>query len=480
MADLWSAVVGMTQPRILIGMPAFRGADVIREALDSISKQDHSEFRVLISVDGGDSETAAVCASFLADPRFSFVMQDRRLGWAGNINWLMSQPDYDFFCYWQHDDCTSSDYISKLLGSSTVHQNAVCYFSGIKWFGLRNDWMVLPSVTGSAIDRSFVIFETLNGVPFRGLIRKNTIDRVGPIRVTDFDSAFEELVWLAKLAREGNLHYVDGPVYFKRAYDESIHAKWHKRDRLWKRAAWLQFGLGMLETIWPIVAEEERLTALATVLDRLCIPKEGRFLFYDGPTIPFASDFLASAHEQFSFPSVEKAVLEQVNRTLFSMPGGALLEQAIKWSRRNQAKNNLHEQATFCFRAGDTGIDLLVTGWSSAENWGIWTDGPFATLRLPVSGHRGTWKANITFTAFGKQGTEVTVNVDDDSASLCTMWSVAAQQVVQKQLHVESRFTDVILQFSLPNAMSPFQLGVSTDRRLLGIGLISLELHRLS
>ena len=54
---VYEDLLRMTQTRILIEMPAFRGADVIRDALVSIAKQDHSEFRVLISVDGGDSET---------------------------------------------------------------------------------------------------------------------------------------------------------------------------------------------------------------------------------------------------------------------------------------------------------------------------------------------------------------------------------------------------------------------------------------
>ena len=61
-------------------------------------------------------------------------------------------------------------------------------------------------------------------------------------------------VWLGKLAREGNLHYADKPAYFKRAYAESTHAKYHRKDRLWKRAVWIEFGLGMLEAIWPVVS----------------------------------------------------------------------------------------------------------------------------------------------------------------------------------------------------------------------------------
>jgi glycosyltransferase involved in cell wall biosynthesis len=470
----------MTEARILIGMPAFRGADVIREALESIIKQDHSNFRVLISVDGGDAETATACGPFLADPRFSLRVQPRRLGWAGNINWLMSQPDYDFFCFWQHDDYTTSDYISELLAKSTIYGDAVCYFSGIKWFGLHDHWTIAPSVTGFAINRSLSIFETLNGVPFRGLIRKTAIDRVGPIRLTDFDSAFEEFVWVGKLAREGNLHYADRPVYFKRAYADSTHAKYHTKDRLWKRAVWLEFGLGMLETIWPLVPQNERVIALATVLDRLCVPKEGRFFFYDGPTIPFASDFIRKALQQFPLPSIEKSCRGENSESFGGGLAGELLDTAILWLKRGQAQNALHQQSRFEFKFGERGIDLLITGWSAAEDWGIWSDGPFATLRLPISEHRGIWRANFTFTTFGKQGTEVTVNVGGDLESLLTTWSVPTNQTVQKYLQLDSRCTDVVLQFSFPDASSPFELGISGDRRRLGIGLISLDLHRVS
>jgi glycosyltransferase involved in cell wall biosynthesis len=469
----------MTQPRILIGMPAFRGANVIGEALHSISNQDHPDFSVLISVDGGDSETAAACAPFLADSRFSLVMQDRRLGWAGNINWLMSQPDYDLFCYWQHDDYTSPNYISELLRISTTRPSAVCYFSGIQWIGVLTSWVVVPSVTGFTINRSLSIFETLNGVPLRGLIRKGAIDRVGPIRLTDFDSAFEEFIWVAKLAREGNLQYVEGPVYFKRAYDESTHAKWHRKDRLWRRAVWLEFGLGMLETIWPLVSVVERVTAFATVLDRLCIPREGRFLFYDGPPIPFASDFVVKAVKQFPIPSLEKICSGMQRSTSFAGEvAGELLDRAIDWSMRGP-ENAVDQQSPFHFQLGGTGVDLLVTGWSSAETWGTWSDRPIATLRLPVAARGGTWKANITFKAFGKEEAEVMVNVTVHPSSQSTVWTVPANQVVQKELRVESLSSDVLLQFSLPGATSPFELAVGADRRLLGIGLISLELHQL-
>src|SRR6478672_3393980 len=308
----------MTRPRILIGIPAFRGARFICETLDSISKQDHCDFRALISIDGGDTDTAAACAPFLTDSRFSLVTQDRRLGWDGNLNWLMSRPDYDFFCYWPQDDLTSTNYLSEVLKAATTNPSAVCYFSDIQWMGLLTHRLVGQSVTGFSLDRAISVFETLNGMPQRGLIRKSAIDRVGPVRRTEYESAFEEFIWVAKLAREGNLHHVEGPIYFKRFHEEGTHKKWHDKDRLWKRAVWLEFGLGMLDAIWPLVSERERVTALATVLDRLCIPKEGRFFLYDGPPIPFASDFLVKALKQVPIPSLDLAVSEVQAWTTFA------------------------------------------------------------------------------------------------------------------------------------------------------------------
>jgi GT2 family glycosyltransferase len=465
-------------PRILIGMPAFRGTDFIRDALQSISNQDHRDFRVLISIDGGDRETAAVCSEFLSDSRFKVVVQDRRLGWAGNMNWLMSQPDYDFFCYWQHDDFTTDDYISKLLKSSAANPSAACYFSDIQWIGARTERITSPTVTGSALNRAISVFETLNGIPLRGLIRRDAIGRAGPIRQTEYQDAFEEYVWMAKLAREGNLQHVGGPTYFKRAHDDSLHAKFHDKDRLWRRAVWLEFGLGMLETILPLVSEPERQSALAVTVDRLCHPKADRFLFYDGPPIPFARDFLSKACIRFPGLAVEGAMPEvEPGASVAGGLAGRLLHQTIAWYKRGSRASIERSKFLFCF--GEAGIDLLMQGWhTSAENWGIWSVGDAASLRLPVGAKPGRWKASFTFRAFGKKGTKIPIRVGLLDTSTRLTWLVPANQTARKDFSLESGSNDMILQFTFADRKSPFELGAGEDRRRLGIGLVSMELTR--
>ena len=397
----------MDAPRILIGVPAFCGSRFIRDTLESIKQQDYGDFRVLISVDGYDTETAAGCESFLSDSRFSLVMQNRRLGWAGNLNWLMSRQDYDFFCFWQQDDFTTSNYISELLKAAMAGPSAVCCFTDIQWVGLRHHLTTTPSVTGTSLDRALSVFETMNGVPFRGLIRKSAIERVGPIRLTEFESAFEEFVWVARLAREGNLHRVQGPIYYKRAHPDSTHDKWHAKDNAWKRAVWLEFGVGMLETILPVVPESEHVAMLALVLDRLCIPRGGRFLFFNPAfsVMPFAVDFLDKVLRRFSSQQIASAISRPGRNAIISgRIGSGLLTLAIDWP---QLRNATTEDGplTFRFAAGELGTNFLLSGWSSPEDWGTWSDGPSAALHLgvvPTSGGGGQFSP-FAFSGLGEK-----------------------------------------------------------------------------
>jgi len=296
--------------RIIVGVPVYRGKPHVAESLRCIQEQDCREFRVVISVDNNDLETAEICRDFLSDGRFSLKVQETHLGWAGNINWLMSQGPYDFFCYWQHDDFASHNYLSALLQSADENPSAVCYYSDIQWIGDDVARIVCPSVTGFPINRALFFFESMNGIPFRGLIRKEAIERTGPIRLTAFESSQEEFLWLATLGREGNLRRVEGPLYFARSRKHSVSAKFSSRETSWKRSVWLEYGLGMLEIIWPLVASGDRNIAVGIVIDRLCYPTNARFMFYD-PTperVAFAADFLKQALLRFELPEIRKAL----------------------------------------------------------------------------------------------------------------------------------------------------------------------------
>ena len=45
----------------------------------------------------------------------------------------------------------------------------------------------------------------------------------------------------------------------------------------------------------------------------------------------------------------------------------------------------LHSGEPIDFRKGGNGIRYIVKGWSGQENWGTWTDGGKASLKLPFA-----------------------------------------------------------------------------------------------
>ena len=292
----------------------------MRETLSCVQQQKCEDYRVIISVDNKDIKTAEACREFLNDSRFTLKIQDQHLGWAGNINWLMAQGGYEFFCFWQHDDYTSLDYLSSLLQAADANPTAVCCYSDLQWLGDEVARSACPSVTGFPLTRALYFFETMNGVPFRGLIRKRAIERAGPIRLTAYQSAHEEFLWLAKLAREGNLLRVAGPLYFKRKYKGyRTNAKFYLREIGWKRAVWLEYGLGALEIFWPLVLPEDREIALGVVLDRICFPGSDRLMFYD-PTVErvaFAAEFLERALARFD-SGIRRAMAHSEQKDLYA------------------------------------------------------------------------------------------------------------------------------------------------------------------
>ena len=57
-----------------VGVPAYRGVAYVAETLRCLEQQTHRNLDVLISVDGADEETAAVCTPFIKDSRFKITL----------------------------------------------------------------------------------------------------------------------------------------------------------------------------------------------------------------------------------------------------------------------------------------------------------------------------------------------------------------------------------------------------------------------
>ena len=446
--------------RVFIAVPVYRGDEFVAETLRSIQRQEHENFRVCISVDGGDHRSASVCEPFLTDPRFEMHVQSQRRGWAGNLNWLIERCDGDFFCFWQQDDLAATSYLQRLVGHARHYPETACVFSDVQWFGSRIDRVETPSLTGFALDRVLHQIEVAHYSPFFGLVRAAALANVGPIRLTADDSALEDQVWLARLVGQGPWHRVPGTLYFKRGHAGETHLRWEGSPHdAARRRIWLEWGAGMLEAAMSVSPPQEHGRLFDILIDRLTLGRDGRWLFYDAGAggieelASFRDDFASLARERYQVVGVGDRLLK---------------EYATEADQCGSLE--------VVFAAGEPGVALLGGGWSDPEGGGVWSDGPKALLRLPL-GDAGPWRIRLHAQPYPVAN--VTRRI---------MARVGDRIVAEHTCPADSREADEPWEFTvcgtrsvvldIPWATSPQALGTGGDPRRLGICLHRVVLER--
>ena len=451
-----------TGKRVFIAVPVYKGEDFVQETLRSIQRQDHTDFKVCISIDGEDQGSAAACLPFLDDPRFEMHMQPRRLGWAGNLNWLMDRCDGDFFCFWQQDDLAATSYLSLLVGHAAREPDAACVFSDVQWFGTRIDRVETPSLTGFALERVLQQIERGYYAPFFGLVPAEALKRAGHVRLTPHDSPLEDQVWLATLVGQGAWHRVPGTLYFKRGHPAETHLEWEgSSNDSFRRRTWLEWGAGMLEAAMSASTPQEHGRVFDIVLDRLTAARDGRWLFYDARA-GGAEAFEAFRNEFASLARQRFGVVGAVDR---------LLESYARAADR-------HGSLSLAIGAGEPALALLGGGWSTPEANGVWSDGGTAILRLPEA-NGGPWKVVLAASPYPGPAVDRTLTIRTGdrviAQHVCPAASTDSDTPLEFTVDVPGRIV-----LDMPWATSPRDLGRSGDARRLGICLHRVVMERVA
>jgi hypothetical protein len=121
---------------------------------------------------------------------------------------------------------------------------------------------------------------------------------------------------------------------------------------------------------------------------------------------------------------------------------------------------------------GDGG-SVLGEGWSKRETWGAWSQLPEATLVLPC-----TQTGHSTLTLYLRPFHKQSISVATGAGVLWRGAITVADQAVSLQLGPDSCIDKRrIITLSMPDAVSPLQLGMSNDTRMLGVGLSAWDLQ---
>lgn len=129
------------------------------------------------------------------------------------------------------------------------------------------------------------------------------------------------------------------------------------------------------------------------------------------------------------------------------------------------------------FAKGGEGVELLGAGWSQPEAWGVWSDGNLARIYIPKPAQTPK-KLFLDLRAF------VSPEIPVQDVSIFLNDQFAAEYKFDKG---EGNLLPINLPvgtenfykigFQLKTPARPSDLGLSKDRRLLGIGLVSAKLE---
>jgi glycosyltransferase involved in cell wall biosynthesis len=464
---------------VFIAMPVYQGAEVIEETIRSILAQTFTDFHLVMSVDGADDPTVEVCRKYADDPRIDVVVQEHRLGWPGNFNWLVENCDREFFCYWQQDDLASTGYLENLRRELLARPDAAIAYTDVQWFGATFDRTSTPSIEGDPLSRVMQHVEAIRYEPLRGLMRTSMIPSGSdPIPVTEDESCQEEFVFLTHLAGAGAFVRIDSAMYFKRLHDANAFMRWTHFPDWRRRRGWISMGAGMYRIAIGLAAPAERPVITAQIADRLAVIRHGRGHFYAPPQTSseitrFVRDFVAYAglEPEDLGPSgirpdgLQRPVNEDVLR--------ALEAERIRARTRSDLGAELQDAGRLSLDAtAPTGEALLGYGWSKVEDWGVWTDGGEARVHVPAP-PGSSWTMTIEGPAFG------------DSEVARVRYCAGTGPVLETTVPTGTPGAVVVgsdgrattIRLLLPDAVAPEMIGISADPRVLGFGLQHIDIE---
>lgn len=221
---------------VTVCIPAYRAEAFLAQTVESVLVQSYPDLRVIVSIDPADEgstvSTARVLHRFESDPRLSWHVNSRRLGWAENVNSLLSHIRTPFFAFLPHDDIWAPNYLEILLGKLKSRPEAVVAYADSLRFGASPPVRVavnLPPDEDRITGLLRFLIQGTEANMWRGVTRTDVLDKVDGFP-TDMHKGFVvECEYSLSLFSAGTVIHVPRTLYFKRIYERSVKSASRER-----------------------------------------------------------------------------------------------------------------------------------------------------------------------------------------------------------------------------------------------------------
>jgi glycosyltransferase involved in cell wall biosynthesis len=130
---------------VTIGIPVYNGERYLKQALDSIIKQDYSNLEIIISDNCSTDKTKDICLEYaLQDSRIKYHRQEINIGATANFNFILKLASGIFFTWAACDDFLGSSYVRKCVDKLYKYPKAIGCCSDINFVNedgtIRTSW----------------------------------------------------------------------------------------------------------------------------------------------------------------------------------------------------------------------------------------------------------------------------------------------------------------------------------------------------
>jgi len=172
----------MGDARVSVCIPAYEAAEFIDRTLGCARAQTQEDIRILVSVDSSTDATEELSRVHAdADDRVAVFPQPERMGWAGNVNFLLDRADTPYAFLYFHDDLIEPAYCEALTGALGERPDAATAHCDVGHFGGSDKVVGGHPFEGSPAVR-LIDFTTYRPKPslLRAMLR---MDRAGHLRL---------------------------------------------------------------------------------------------------------------------------------------------------------------------------------------------------------------------------------------------------------------------------------------------------------
>ena len=205
-----------------IGLPVFNGGNYLKVAIESLLRQSHDSFELIISDNNSTDKTSEICKKyFKIDRRIRYYRQSINIGAIDNFNYVLSKAKGKYFMWAAHDDRWHKDFIKYLL-RSIVETSAVLTVSNYSMYDDgKTTFVKLNNKNQFSIKESIIDFlnniSRDNSVYPYGLMKTSMIKKVGGFH-KDFRPYYHssDLVTILKILLIGKVSNIDKNLFYKR------------------------------------------------------------------------------------------------------------------------------------------------------------------------------------------------------------------------------------------------------------------------